>query len=81
MNDRFKFRVWDIEFKKYYPAPTLDEILARLPEGTLVMRDAPGVWTAIAGSGTTNVKIEKASTPEAAALRLWFKVKGDDDVR
>ena len=20
MNDRFKFRVWDIEFKKYYPA-------------------------------------------------------------
>ena len=20
MNDRFRFRVWDIEFKKYYPA-------------------------------------------------------------
>lgn len=20
MNDRFKFRVWDIEYKKYYPA-------------------------------------------------------------
>lgn len=84
-DDRVKVREpEDISYKNefaevnYFPAPTLAEIMAELPEGTLVMMDAPGVWTAIAESGTTNVKIEKDSTPATAALRLWLKIKGSN---
>lgn len=60
-----------------YPAPTLAEILAELPFGSVVMLDAPNVWACISSSRhDVNVKIKKADTPAEAAMCLWLKLKG-----
>lgn len=59
-----------------HPAPTSDEIMEKLPLGTILQQDAPGVWICIAHGGEPGIKIEKADTPATAALRLWMKIKG-----
>ena len=74
---------------KYYPAPTLAEILAKLPftDGSNRTPICCGRWVddlSIWVVGYRNIdelrKTDK-NNPAAAALRLWLKVKGDDDVR
>lgn len=61
-----------------YPAPTLAELLEMLPDGTMAMMDAPGVWVVIRGGGTQDIKLEKCDSPATAALRLLMRVKGVD---
>lgn len=56
-------------------APTLAEIMAKLPPATILMMDATDVWVAIAFYGNPGVKIVKESTPEAAALRMWLRIR------
>lgn len=59
-----------------HPAPTLAEIMKKLPFGTIVFMDAPETFAAISYGGTLQAKVVKDTTPEIAALRLWFKLKG-----
>lgn len=59
-----------------YPAPTLAEIVKKLPVGNMIFMDSPEVFGAISEAAASNAKVSKENTPEKAALRLWFKVKG-----
>lgn len=95
-DDRIKIREpEDISYKvesaevNYFPAPTLAEILAKLPftDGSNRTPICCGRWVddlSIWVVGYRNIdelrKTDK-NNPAAAALRLWLKVKGDDDVR
>lgn len=62
--------------KMCIPAPTLAEILAELPFGTIVMLDSPNTWVCIARLGEQGTKIKKATNPAEAALLLWLELKG-----
>ena len=59
-----------------FPAPTLAEIVKKLPVGNMIFMDSPEVFGAISEAAASNAKVSKENTPEKAALRLWFKVKG-----
>lgn len=54
-------------------APTLAEILAELPDFTVVL-DGDGVWRIFDSEFH-----EKANSPATAALRLWLKLEGIDE--
>ena len=96
-DDRVKIREpADISYKvesaevNYFPAPTLAEIFKVLPETIDTPEDEFCVLSLMPsrdddeedmfwiGYNNTN---EEDANPAAAALRLWLKVKGDDDVR
>ena len=96
-DDRVKVREpEDISYKvesaevNYFPAPTLAEIFKVLPETIDTPEDEFCVLSLMPsrdddeedmfwiGYNNTN---EEDANPAAAALRLWLKVKGDDDVR
>lgn len=71
-------RRYDID-GTYRPAPTLEEIIEELDKQDRYenkLKICPvfpgGEW----GIGYSYQKVEKDFDPTAAALRLWFKVKG-----
>lgn len=57
-----------------FPAPTLAEIVKKLPVGNMIFMDSPEVFGAISEAAASNAKVSKENTPEKAALRLWFKI-------
>lgn len=70
--------VWGI-VESIFPAiqaPASDEIMEKLPIGTILQQDEPGVWVCIVHGGEPGIMIEKADNPATAALRLWLKLKG-----
>lgn len=59
-----------------HAAITSDEIMAKLPLGTILQQDEPGVWVCIVHGGEPGIMIEKANNPATAALRLWMHLNG-----
>ena len=79
VHDRTEKRILDRVFGECsmeFPAPTSDEIMAKLPLGTILQQDEPGVWVCIVHGGEPGIMIEKADRAATAALRLWMRVNG-----
>lgn len=58
-----------------FPAPLSEEIMEKLPLGTIFQQDSTGVWVCIVHGGSTGIMIEKADRAATAALRMWLRVQ------
>ena len=59
-------------------APTTMEIMAKLPLGTIIQQDAPGVWVCIVHGGEMGVVVEKSGNPATAAMMIWMKIMNQE---